>query len=169
MTMASRRRSWLLAGVILLSVNVFLLDLFLPLGVAVGALYTVPVILSLWLPGRPVTIATAAACTVLTLMETLFSSPGVLWIGLVNRGIILLLIWAVMLIVLLRKRADEQIKTLQGLIPICASCKKIRNDHGYWDVLEMYIQKHSEAQFTHGICPQCAERFYDGTITQNTA
>jgi len=169
MTMASRRRSWLLAGVILLSINVFLLDLSLPLGVAVGALYTVPVILSLWLPGRPVTILMAGGCTFLTLLETLFSSPGVLWIGLVNRGIILFLIGAAMVLVLLRKRADEQIRTLQGLIPICASCKKIRNDHGYWDVLEMYLQKHSEAQFTHGICPQCAERFYDGTITENTA
>jgi hypothetical protein len=155
----SRRRSWLLAGIIVLSVNVFLLDLSLPLGIAVGSLYTVPVILSLWLPGRLATIATAAACAVLTLMETLFSSPGVLWMGLINRGITLFLIGAAMLLVLLRKRADEQIRTLQGLIPICASCKKIRNDLGYWDVLEMYLQKHSDAQFTHGICPECAEGF----------
>jgi hypothetical protein len=159
MTTASRRRSWLLAGIIVLSINVFLLDLSLPLGIAVGSLYTVPVILSLWLPGRLATIATAAACAVLTLTETLFSSSGVLWMGLINRGITLFLIGAAMLLVLLRKRADEQIRTLQGLIPICASCKKIRNDLGYWDVLEMYLQKHSDAQFTHGICPECAEAF----------
>jgi hypothetical protein len=83
MTTASRGRSWLLAGVILLTVNVFLLDLALPLGIAVGSLYTVPVILSLWVPGRRVTIATAAGCAALTLIEMLFSSPGVLWIGLI--------------------------------------------------------------------------------------
>ena len=169
MTTASRRRSWLLAGVILLSLNVFLLDLLLPLGIAVGSLYTVPVIVSLWLPGRRGTIATGAVCAVLTLMETLFSSSGVVWIGMVNRGITLFLIGAAVLLVLLRKRADEQIRTLQGLIPICASCKKIRNDLGYWDVLELYIQQHSEAQFTHGICPECAERFCEGTVTQPTA
>lgn len=169
MTTATRRRSWLLAGVILLSINVFLLDLALPLGIAVGSLYTVPVILSLWVPGRRVTIATAAGCAALTLVEMLFSSPGVLWIGLINRGITLFLIGAAMVLVLLRKRADEQIRTLQGLIPICASCKKIRNDLGYWDVLEMYLQEHSEAQFTHGICPECAQRFYDGTMTENPA
>ena len=169
MTTATRRRSWLLAGVILLSINVFLLDLALPLGIAVGSLYTVPVILSLWVPGRRVTIATAAGCAALTLVEMLFSSPGVLWIGLINRGITSFLIGAAMVLVLLRKRADEQIRTLQGLIPICASCKKIRNDLGYWDVLEMYLQEHSEAQFTHRICPECAQRFYDGTMRENPA
>jgi hypothetical protein len=169
MTTASRRRSWLLAGIIVLSINVFLLDLSLPLGIAVGSLYTVPVILSLWLPGRLATIATAAACALLTLTETLFSSSGVLWMGLINRGITLFLIGAAMLLVLLRKRADEQIRTLQGLIPICASCKKIRNDLGYWDVLEMYLQKHSDAQFTHGICSRVRRSIHDGTMTQNTA
>ena len=58
------------------------------------------------------------------------------------------------------KEALASVKTLSGLLPICANCKKIRNDKGYWDQIEGYIQKHSEAQFTHGICPECAEKFY---------
>ena len=56
--------------------------------------------------------------------------------------------------------ALEDVKILRGLLPICASCKKIRDNEGGWDHIENYIQKHSEAQFTHGICPECLERLY---------
>lgn len=56
--------------------------------------------------------------------------------------------------------AIENIKTLEGLIPICSSCKKIRNDTGYWDILESYIQKHSNAKFSHSLCPDCSDNFY---------
>lgn len=58
------------------------------------------------------------------------------------------------------KEAVAKIKVLNGLIPICASCKKIRDDKGYWDQLEGYIQSHSEAKFSHGVCPECAEKLY---------
>ena len=61
-----------------------------------------------------------------------------------------------------RKRELEaaltKIKTLRGLIPICASCKKIRSDKGYWQQLEEYLAEHSEADFTHGFCPECLEK-----------
>ncbi len=63
----------------------------------------------------------------------------------------------------LHKRIHEamaNIKMLGGLIPICAHCKKIRDDRGYWDRLEEYIQDHSEAKFSHSICPECMEKFY---------
>ncbi|MCK4765898.1 MAG: response regulator [Candidatus Aminicenantes bacterium] len=59
------------------------------------------------------------------------------------------------------KRAREEIKTLRGMIPICANCKKIRNDdEGLWEQIEGYIEKHSEAFFSHGICPECSEQLY---------
>jgi CheY-like chemotaxis protein len=51
--------------------------------------------------------------------------------------------------------AAASIRTLRGLLPICASCKMIRNDSGYWQQLEEYITTHSEAEFTHGLCPEC--------------
>ena len=54
----------------------------------------------------------------------------------------------------------EQLKVLTGLLPICARCKKIRDDQGYWNQIEAYIQMHSDAKFSHGICPDCAERLY---------
>jgi|GEM_PF-1035190 len=59
----------------------------------------------------------------------------------------------------LRKTLSE-VKTLWGLIPICAHCKSIRDDKGYWNRLEAYIQQHSEAKFSHGICPDCVRKLY---------
>jgi hypothetical protein len=53
--------------------------------------------------------------------------------------------------------ALESVKTLNGLIPICAHCKKIRNDKGYWQQVETYVSQHTEAEFTHGLCPDCAD------------
>jgi PAS domain S-box-containing protein len=63
---------------------------------------------------------------------------------------------------LIQKLQDalDKIKVLRGIIPICASCKKIRDDKGYWNQIESYVREHSEAEFSHGICPDCAEKLY---------
>lgn len=58
------------------------------------------------------------------------------------------------------KKSLEEIDALQGLIPICASCKRIRDDHGYWHQVEAYVSSHSRAQFTHSICPDCKRKLY---------
>ena len=56
--------------------------------------------------------------------------------------------------------ALDNIKRLSGLLPICSSCKKIRDDKGYWNQIERYIAEHSEAEFSHGICPECVKKLY---------
>lgn len=58
------------------------------------------------------------------------------------------------------KNALSEIKTLQGIVPICSSCKKIRNDEGYWQQIEEYLRSHSDLDFTHGICLECAKELY---------
>ncbi len=58
------------------------------------------------------------------------------------------------------KEALNEIKTLKGIIPICAHCKKIRDDQGYWNILEAYLEKHFEASFSHGMCPECIKTLY---------
>ncbi|MBN2124486.1 MAG: GAF domain-containing protein [Deltaproteobacteria bacterium] len=58
------------------------------------------------------------------------------------------------------KGALSRIKTLNGLLPICSACKRIRDDKGYWNQIEAYIQEHSEAEFSHSLCPDCAARLY---------
>ncbi len=56
--------------------------------------------------------------------------------------------------------ALSQVRKLSGMLPICASCKKIRDDKGYWNQIEAYIRDHSEAEFSHGICPECMKKLY---------
>ncbi|SHE45356.1 Response regulator receiver domain-containing protein [Desulfacinum infernum DSM 9756] len=58
------------------------------------------------------------------------------------------------------QQAMEEIRTLRGILPICSYCKKIRNDEGYWDQVESYVTKHTHAEFTHSICPDCLQRYY---------
>jgi ligand-binding sensor domain-containing protein len=71
----------------------------------------------------------------------------------------------------LHRRVDEavaQIQVLDGMLPICAGCKKIRNDTGYWDQIETYISKNSRASFSHGMCPECLARLYPEYVTNQT-
>jgi len=58
------------------------------------------------------------------------------------------------------QKAIKEIKILSGLLPICSHCKKIRDDKGYWNQIETYIEEHSEVDFSHGICPECAKKYY---------
>ncbi|MCK5255293.1 MAG: sensor with HAMP domain protein, partial [Deltaproteobacteria bacterium] len=59
-----------------------------------------------------------------------------------------------------KEKALLDLKILSGLLPICASCKKIRDDKGYWNQIELYIRDRSETEFSHGICPPCAKKLY---------
>jgi methyl-accepting chemotaxis protein len=58
------------------------------------------------------------------------------------------------------REALAKVRTLSGMLPICASCKKIRDDKGYWTQIESYVRDHSEAEFSHGLCPECAKKMY---------
>jgi hypothetical protein len=69
-----------------------------------------------------------------------------------------------------KKKLEEalaEIKKLSGMLPICASCKKIRDDQGYWTQIESYISRYSDTQFSHGICPDCARKLY-GDLYEKT-
>ena len=62
------------------------------------------------------------------------------------------------------EQATSQIKQLHGILPICANCKKIRDGEGSWNQIEHYIQSHSDAEFSHGICPTCAKVLYPNNL-----
>jgi hypothetical protein len=64
------------------------------------------------------------------------------------------------------QEALDRVKRLSGLLPICASCKKIRDDEGYWQQVDVYIKEHSEADFSHGICPDCLKAQYPKTYAR---
>lgn len=63
-------------------------------------------------------------------------------------------------------QALAEVKTLKGFLPICSGCKKIRDDQGYWSTVETYVMNHTDALFTHGLCPTCVEVYYPGYSAQ---
>ncbi|MBM4354492.1 MAG: hypothetical protein FJ109_12000 [Deltaproteobacteria bacterium] len=153
---------------------IFTVDLAIPLGVAMGVPYVAVVLISLWLPRRA-TILVAIACSLLT-FGAYFYKPAVpeMWKALCNRSLAVFAICVSAGLGLQRKKAEEQreeafrekekamgeLRILRGLLPICASCKKIKTDQGDWRQMEVYIRDHSEAEFSHGICPECMKTLY---------
>lgn len=174
---------------ILLAAIIMAIGMAIPLGVATGVLYIAVILLSLWEPRKGFTIQMAILCSVLTIAGFFLAPPGgELWKVLSNRALALYAIWITTFLTLQRKRLEaereeavskrekalEDIKILRGFLPICASCKKIRDDKGYWNQIESYIHEHSEADFSHSICPDCAQRLYPefyrvGKAESNTA
>jgi len=111
--------------------------------------------------------AVNAAFYLVRIVFTLIQSPSgsFLMSGTVTAG---LFVWLPIYIIgvtagmtlMISERLQAEIKTLGGLLPICTHCKKIRDDNGYWNQVESYIREYSKAEFSHGICPECAEKYY---------
>ena len=153
----------------------FIADMVVPLGYAVGVLYILVILLSLQSARKKLMLEMAVISMSLIFLG-FFLSPGGgdVFKGIFNRVIAVFAIWSTALISYRRKILEEkrekaveerekalyEVKVLRGLLPICASCKKIRNDEGYWIQMEAYIRDHSEANFSHGICPECARKLY---------
>lgn len=172
---------WILCGVLI--ALILSADLAIPLGVAMGVPYVAVILISLWLPGR-VTILMAVLCSALT-VGAYFGKPTVHepWKGLFNRSLAVFAILATAGLGLQRQKAIEnhaealrerekaldELRILRGLLPICAYCKKIRNDQGVWTQMEQYIRDHSEAEFSHGICPGCLDGLYPELAKRTSA
>jgi len=58
------------------------------------------------------------------------------------------------------REALAEVRTLRGIVPICAGCKKIRDDKGYWEQVDVYVREHTHAEFSHGMCPDCLQKYY---------
>jgi hypothetical protein len=140
---------------------VFGIDLLLPLGVAVGMLYVIPVLLSLQLKRPRLTLLVGCGSTALTIVGYLISPPGgIQWLGMTNRAFSIIAIWVTVVLLWQRAEADERIEALQSLLPICASCKKIRDDKGYWSQVDQYFEANTNTVFTHSLCPHCTRKWY---------
>jgi len=163
----------------LLSAGIFAFDLLAPRGVAAGVPYVAVVLLSLCGPRPGFALAAGGAVSLLTVLGFFLSPPeGDLWLGLINRGLALFAICTTAIMgfawklgderraraVREREEALEDVKILRGLLPICAWCKKVRDDRGLWNQIEAYIETHSEAEFTHGVCPECRDRHFPWMI-----
>lgn len=140
---------------------IFIVDLLLPRGVAVPMLYVIPILLAVSCRQHWFRVSVAAGCIVLTLIGYWFSDASApAWIALSNRALAIGSIWISAVLAWRHLNAKQQINVLQSLLPICASCKKIRDDKGYWSQVEEYLEAQTKTILTHGICPECTQKWY---------
>ena len=154
-----------------LTVIVALLDHYTGYELNVSVLYIAPIALASWKLGKGEAIFVAAFSALIWFVEDALIRPQAtnLWIPFLNMvGLFGLFLTVVLILSALRKafasqqqligelqNALRRVKTLSGLLPICSWCKKVRDDHGYWKAVEAYIEEYSNAEVTHGICPEC--------------
>ena len=158
-----------------LALGFFYIDLLVPLGIAGGIPYTALVALSVYSPRINFTLFVTSISSILIILGHILSPEGgENWMAVTNRFLSLSAIWVTTILLIFWKQAEEarrkvqteldgsqeDVKILSGLLPICASCKKIGDDEGLWNQVEQYIHEHSEAQFSHGICPECRKKLY---------
>ncbi|MBI5411481.1 MAG: hypothetical protein HZA21_05765 [Nitrospirae bacterium] len=146
----------------LLVIAIFILDIFTPIGVTIPLLYTIPLLITLLSPKRSLFLTTAAVSTVLTILGLFLSAPGgIFWMAATNRLLSVLAITVAAVFSLLHRKAARRLKTLEELLPFCSSCKMVRDDRGYWKQLELYLEEHAGAQFSRGLCPNCAPKHFE--------
>lgn len=140
---------------------VCIVDILLPTGVAVPILYVIPILLAVHCRQHWFRVSVAAGCSALTLLGYAFAPAAVpAWIALSNRALAIAAIWISAVLAWRHLYAKQQINVLQSLLPMCASCKKIRDDKGYWSQVEEYLETHTQTMLTHGICPECIQKWY---------
>lgn len=159
------------------------LDLNLPLGVAVAMLYSAVVLLALRSRNKWFIIGVTIVASLFTLGPLLFKEPvDGMWKVASNRTLALISMWIACYLGLQRQateekrelafrereRAFEEVRILRGFLPICSSCKKIRSLEGSWTLLERYITDHSEAEFSHGLCPECTRKLFPQFFDEET-
>ncbi len=155
---------------ILIALLVLLVDFITGKDIYFPILYFLPVGLSAW---RGKTKSAYGFAVLLPIVRLAFHFP---WqatesipLSVINETITMVsLILYVFLVDIIAKQKDaleKKVNMLEGILPICASCKKIRNAQGAYEPIEKYITEHSDAQFSHGICQECAARLYPEYIT----
>jgi len=164
---APSQKRWIAASAAAVIGTTIAIDFLSPLGVAAGVLYSGSILLVSQLHRKKSIWSLSISCSLLILLGAGFSSTSVspIWVVVFNRLLSLVVVWISASVLLHREtlRAREEnarmrIRVLEGLLPICMSCKKIRDENNQWHQLEGYITNHSEALFSHVYCSECADR-----------
>lgn len=153
---------------LLIIVATFFVDLQIPLGVACAIPYILVVLIASFLHPTWAMPVIVFVCSILTIVGIFYSPEPLvvpIWKVFTNRGLALFAMWIIAILLYHRNaliaRKEEalaRIQLLEGLLPICAECKKIRDQGDTWHQLETYLTAHSNMRFTHGICPECEKR-----------
>lgn len=130
-------------------------------------LFALPVIAVSWFGGIVAGESLAIGLPLLRLfLEVNIPKPWGFEDSLINTAIHLLALSLISFLVCYVNRQRKRIKILQGFFSICSHCKRIRTEEGKWEQIESYIAKHSEAEFSHGICPECREKHYGAILRE---
>lgn len=153
---------------LLLIVGTFYVDLHIPLGVACAIPYILAVLIASFLHPAWAMPIIVLVCSILTIVGIFYSPEPLvvpIWKVFTNRGLALFAMWIIAILLYHRNaliaRKEEalaRIQLLEDLLPICAECKKIRDQRDTWHQLETYLTAHSNMTFTHGICPECEKQ-----------
>jgi hypothetical protein len=156
-------------------VAILAVDFKVPLGVAIAVLYSAVVLLSLRSEEKRFILFVVIVTSLFTIGPLLHKEPiNEMWKAVTNRLLALISIWGTGYLGLQRRALEEkrekalverekavqEVRVLRGFLPICGSCKKIRSLEGSWTLLEKYISEHSEAEFSHGLCPECTRKLF---------
>lgn len=154
----NRETSCLLLAASLL-VGVFLLDLVTPSGVLIPVLYVVPILIALRFLHHVPFLFISSCAALFTVLGMVLSPGAVSWMVCANRSLALVTIVAIGLVYVYQQQTAARLHTLQEMLPQCASCKKVRDDIGYWSQLELYLEEHRIQQFFHSLCPLCEHQY----------
>jgi len=146
----------------------FFADLQIPLGVACAITYILAVLIASFLQPAWAMPVVVLVCSILTIVGIFYSPQPLvvpIWKVLANRGLALFAMWIIGILlyhrnalIARREEALARLQLLEGLLPICAECKKIRDQTDTWHRLESYFSAHSSVTFTHGLCPECEKQ-----------
>lgn len=156
-----------ITSALLLSAMTLVVDYMTGPYVRFPIMFVLPVLIVSWYRGWPLSLGLALVLTTVRFGLAWHGTPVMLW--RLTEEIVNVLIYLVVLSILAyvtaaaaqeRRVLQEQVRVLRGILPICSFCKQIRDHEGQWQMLEAYIMHHSEAVFSHSVCPRCAEEHY---------
>lgn len=144
---------------------ILLLDYATGAAVILTVLLFFPVALASWFSGRALGLALAIAAPLVRLgFHSIWITPVSLAAAVVNAGVVVVTFSTLAVLIDLVARQRAEIRVLKGILPTCAWCKKIGAADGQWQQMEAYISERTEAEFSHGICPECAKNNFGESI-----
>ena len=148
------------------------IDLFTPPQILLGIFFVLPVLIAGWYNGLRWALVLSFTLPFVRFFIATFIEP--LWdvsyniINAIDRFVVLSIVSLITAkLSISTKRLHQEVKVLEGLIPICANCKKIRDQNQEWQPLEKYITERSDVQFTHGLCPDCMKLLYGDYVKKS--
>ena len=164
---SANKHRLLLVGCFMLALAVLSVDYLTGPFIRFPIFYLLPIVFAAWLTGLPWGLAFAVA---MPLVHLSFRRFWVTPFGFAHAAINCCILIAVFVsfaylvnkVAIQKRELEKEVQTLRGILPICSFCKKIRNKDGIWEPIESYIIKRSEAEFSHGVCPDCCKLHYPG-------